>query len=55
MAGGTCYAPGCVFVPNPPAIARLRADLQKLDAAMIASPECTGLNVHLTTAGAGNG
>ncbi|MES1207934.1 MAG: hypothetical protein ABUS79_18525 [Pseudomonadota bacterium] len=46
-----CQAPGCVPVPVPPAIARLKADLQKLDAAMIASPACTALNVRLTTAG----
>jgi hypothetical protein len=37
----------------PAAIARLKSDLQKLDGALIASPQCTALNVRLVTAGQG--
>jgi hypothetical protein len=48
---GSCVSAGCI--PVPPAIARLKADLRKLDSALIASPECTALNVHLVTAGGG--
>ena len=40
-------------VPVPAAIARLKQDIQKLDAALIASPECTALNVPLRTVGGG--
>ncbi|HVT07755.1 MAG TPA: hypothetical protein VHO67_09860 [Polyangia bacterium] len=38
-------------VPAPAGIARLKADLQKLDTELIASPECAALNVNLVTAG----
>ncbi len=48
---GACLSAGCV--PVPAAIARLKADLQKLDVGLILSPECAALNVHLVTAGAG--
>ena len=48
---GACVSAGCV--PVPAAIARLKSDLQKLDGALIASPECTALNVHLVTVGEG--
>jgi hypothetical protein len=48
---GTCASPTCV--PVPAAIARLKADLEALDGALILSPECTALNVPLKTAGSG--
>lgn len=37
----------------PPAIARLKADLQALDGELIASPECQALGVRLKVAGNG--
>lgn|SRR5450631_772237 len=48
---GACVSSTCVPVPAP--IARLKADLQALDGALILSPECTALGVHLKTAGNG--
>ena len=46
-------APSCVPVPIPAAISRLMADVESLDSALIASPECAALNVRLRTAGTG--
>lgn len=48
-----CVSAGCI--PVPAAIARLKADIQKLDGALILSSECTALNVRLVTAGEGQG
>jgi hypothetical protein len=50
---GTCASGDKSCVPVPPAIARLKADLQALDGALILSPECTALSVQLRTAGNG--
>jgi hypothetical protein len=49
VGDGTCTSASCV--PVPAAIARLKSDLGKMDAAMILSAECAALSVNLTTAG----
>ncbi len=50
VGAGSCgNASGCT--PVPAGIARLKADLQKLDGAMILTAECTALGAQLHVAG----
>ncbi len=49
---GSSCASASNCVPVPAAIARLKEDIQKLDTALITTPECTALAVGLRTAGA---